>query len=140
MEHCLVYFSTWNPSVPLDELSRLLEQSRQANRQVGVTGVTLYVRGQVIQVLEGSKPVVEALYAKIQQDFRHTGLQKVLDRPIPQRLFGDYRMGYETLTEAQLEEVRALVDLEAPLTGDAQASIPIILKTIKAFYQSNHYN
>ena len=140
MEHCIVYFSSWQQNYPLEELAAVLEQSQHTNRQNGITGATLFVRGNVIQVLEGSPETVKALYARIQADERHTNLKTILDRPIPQRLFEDYSMGYETITEQQLAQIQALVPLEDNLDGNASDPNPLILRMIKLFYQSNRYN
>ncbi|QHV97772.1 BLUF domain-containing protein [Spirosoma endbachense] len=38
----------------------LLQQSRHANVRTGVAGVLLYVRGSIVQVLEGEKVAVDA--------------------------------------------------------------------------------
>ncbi|WP_461114602.1 BLUF domain-containing protein [Spirosoma jeollabukense] len=42
--------------------NKLADPQRSQNSQVGITGALLYVRGNFIQVLEGSKQLVEALY------------------------------------------------------------------------------
>jgi hypothetical protein len=57
MDICLIYFSS--SVVPFQEadLLGLVDHSRSRNREVGITGVLLYVRGSVIQVLaEKNKP------------------------------------------------------------------------------------
>ena len=111
MEHCIVYFSTWREPFQEKDLVATLELSRQNNAVDGITSVTLYVRGNIIQVLEGQKEVVEALYARIQQDHRHTNVTKVLSRPIQKRLFAGSALAYETITTRQLEELKTVVDL-----------------------------
>lgn len=140
MDYCLVYFST---SVePLDEkiLSDILRQSHRNNTRLGVTGVILYVRGSILQVLEGPQNVIEALYERIKTDPRHTNVVRVLNRPIPQRLFGNWTMGYETISARQLEEIKAIVNLDGNGQTAPTPDDHIILKTIKVFYDSNRYN
>lgn len=139
MDHCIVYFSS---SVgPFDEkaLADIVQQSQTNNPPLGITGVMLYVRGSIIQVLEGPKDVIETLYSKIERDSRHTGIAKVFSRPIARRLFSDWSMGYETITEQQLENIQDIISLDAtgkPVLSDDN----IILKTIRVFYESNRYN
>ena len=53
MEHCIVYFSSSVSQFQEEDLTTILQQSRQNNSESGVTGVMLYVRGSIIQVLEG---------------------------------------------------------------------------------------
>lgn len=140
MEHCIVYFSS--AVEPFDEnlLLTILQQSRHNNVQLGITGVILYVRGNIIQILEGKKEAVEALYQRIKQDHRHTNVSQVLNRPIHTRLFKEWSMGYETITTRQLAEIEAIVALNQSDEQATQASQHIILKTLKVFYNSNRYN
>ncbi len=140
MEHCIVYFSTWTGPFQEDELIAILEKYRQHNAVEGITSVTLYVRGNIIQVLEGQKEAVDALYGRIEQDPRHGNLIKVLNRPITHRLFTGTALGYDTISTRQLEEIKAIVDLERKPETIPSTTDNIILKTIKTFYQSNQYN
>jgi hypothetical protein len=140
MEHCIVYFSSSVDSLDENDLAAILEQSRQNNSKLGITGVMLYVRGSIVQVLEGAKLAVDTLFERIQHDNRHKDVMAVLNRPIAQRQFGNWSMGYETLTTRQLEELKAVVDLDNPEGMGSQANDPILLRLIKVFYDSNRYN
>lgn len=140
MEHCIVYFSTWREPFNEQDLITTLEQSRQNNTVDGITSVTLYVRGNIIQVLEGTKEAVEALFSRIEQDQRHTNITKVLSRPIQSRLFSGSSLAYETITERQLEELKTIIDLEDNQQTASVLGNNIILKLIKVFYESNRYN
>ena len=100
----------------------------------------LYVRGSIIQVLEGEKQTVEALYKRIEQDERHTDVSIGLNRPITQRLFANWSMGYETITARQLGEIKAIVDVDNSQELTAEIPEPIIFKTLRVFYQGNRYN
>ena len=140
MEHCIVYFSTWREPFHEPDLVATLEKSRQYNAVDGITSVTLYVRGNIIQVLEGQQEAVEALYARIEKDPQHTNVSKVLSRPIQKRLFAGSTLGYETITTRQLEELKTVVDLANGEESSSASEAPIILKLIKAFYESNRYN
>jgi uncharacterized Fe-S cluster-containing MiaB family protein len=142
MEHCIVYFSSSVKQFQEEDLTSILQQSRRNNSEVGVTGVMLYVRGSIIQVLEGDKETVESLYQRIEKDPRHHDVVRVFSRPIPQRLFADWNMGYETITTRQLEDVKRTVNLGVENESSRQTgeNDHIILKTIKVFYDSNRYN
>ncbi|WP_420146477.1 BLUF domain-containing protein [Spirosoma sp.] len=139
MEQCIVYFSS-APNLSLEDLHTILTQSRSNNSQQGITGVILYVKGNIIQVLEGEPTAVEQLYQRIQHDPRHGQISTVLNRPIIQRTFEKWSMGFETITTQQLEEIKDLIDLEGTHGRGSQANDPILLRTLKVFYQSNRYN
>ncbi len=139
MEQCIVYFSS-SPDLSDQQIKTIVEQSRLNNAKSGITGVMLYVRGNIIQVLEGEKEAVEMLYERIQLDSRHAQVTTVLSRPISERLFSAWWMGFETLTDRQLEEITALIDLEKKESLADQPTDHILLRTLKVFYESNRYN
>jgi len=64
MEHCIVYFSKSVKPFNENDLTAILQKSHQNNAERNITGVLLYVRGSIIQVLEGEKVTVEALYKR----------------------------------------------------------------------------
>jgi hypothetical protein len=140
MEHCIVYFSTWRKPFQEEELISTLEESRHKNAVDGISSITLYVRGNIIQVLEGRKEAVEALFAHIERDDKHTNVIKVLSRPIQQRLFADSALAYETITSSQLKELKTVVDLDGNEESISASKVPFVLKLIKTFYESNRYN
>jgi len=140
MEHCIIYFSRSVEPFDESDLTVILQQSHHNNAKTGITGVLLYVRGSFVQVLEGEKAAVESLYKRIGQDHRHTDVDQVLNRPITQRLFGNWGMGYETITVRQFEEVKAIINLDDNTGTMIKPDDHIIVKTIKAFYNSNRYN
>jgi len=140
MEVCIVYLSSSVEPFKDEDLLKILQQSRTNNAEAGITGVLLYVRGSIIQVLEGDRDTVEALYRRIEEDPRHTRISQLLNRPINQRLFPSWAMGYETITDRQLQDFKDIVDLEDKEKQRVQADDNLILKTIKVFYESNRYN
>ncbi|MEZ0487875.1 BLUF domain-containing protein [Fibrella aquatica] len=136
MESCIIYFS--RAVGPFEEqLTAMLEQSRRTNALLGITGVFLYVRGSIIQVLEGEQQAVEAVYRRIEADPRHHQLERILTRPITHRLFTDLSMGYETINHSQLDQIKAAFPLEGELPpGDE----PLVLRVIRTFYEANRFN
>ncbi len=99
--HC-IYTSVQSHPLTDAELVRLIERSRASNLRNGVTGILLHVKDTFFQVLEGPQEVVEALYAKILLDERHTRVTKIIFETIPRRYFGDSDMTLATLTPSEL--------------------------------------
>ena len=52
MDICLIYFSTSVELLQEEALVKLLQHSRSRNAEEGISGLLLYVRGQIIQALE----------------------------------------------------------------------------------------
>ncbi len=97
----LTYLSTATQPFRDPELHELLETSRVKNHAFGLTGMLLYAGGHFIQTLEGPEDVVDAAYARIEQDRRHRNLIVALREPIETRAFPDWSMGFETLNDAE---------------------------------------
>jgi acylphosphatase len=135
--YCTVYLSTSVGLLVETDLVDILRKSRANNARLGVTGVLLYVNGSIIQVLEGEQKAVESLYRRIEQDPRHTAVTRVLNKPISQHLFGEWSMGYETITARQLANINALIDADAQQEPAPTADNHLILQTLKVFYEHN---
>jgi signal transduction histidine kinase/CheY-like chemotaxis protein len=67
--------------------------SLRSNMALGVTGMLLFWRANVIQVLEGRSEVVRALYQRIQADSRHHNLVLIHEQPILKRAFEEWSTG-----------------------------------------------
>ena len=138
MPHCIIYFSTSSWSFTSEDIQEILQQSRSWNAQVGITGVLLYMHGHIIQVLEGDKPAVDALFERIKKDPRHKQIICVLNQSIEALLFSHWSMGYETLTTQQFDEVRTIIDLAESEPARETENESAIVKTLRGFYKINH--
>ena len=67
----LMYASRAADSVDQDELLAILKQSKAGNATAGITGVLCFSGGIFLQVLEGGRMPVNALYNRIAADPRH---------------------------------------------------------------------
>lgn len=101
----LIYVSSATASMNEDELWKLLETSRTNNTKMDITGILLYAEGSIIQMLEGEKEKVEALYSQISEDAKHQGLIKLLAEFTTHRDFPDWSMGFKRISSSQTSEV-----------------------------------
>jgi hypothetical protein len=90
----LLYCSQARQPFGEEQLADLLEHSRVNNDRLHITGLLCYGSGHFVQVLEGTAPDVEALFARIARDRRHHRVH-VLSRGVgPARRFADWRMAF----------------------------------------------
>jgi Sensors of blue-light using FAD len=136
MDIHLAYTSVAAVGFREDELTRILQHSRTYNATVNITGVLLYVRGSFIQVLEGKRATVEALYERIKKDTRHTNVTMLLNRPIVQRLFPNWAMGYTILTEHESYETQAILTNYNEGSAVRQGN-NLMFKMLSLFYETN---
>ena len=75
-------------------VARILAKSRSNNRRSGLVGVLYFGDGCFFQCLEGEESVVNALYAKLEQDPRHKDLKIISRKSISAPSFSDWSMKY----------------------------------------------
>jgi hypothetical protein len=98
--HYLVYVSSASKKMSEEELTLLLEKARQNNERLGITGLMIYIDGNIIQMLEGEEEKVRAVYNRILSDPRHHGVLKLLDRPLDKRNFENWSMQFKSMSDA----------------------------------------
>lgn len=128
----LVYHSRATQPLSEVQLHALLERSRAYNAQHGITGLLLYSDGRYVQALEGPKPQIQALYARIQADSRHTQVITVSQGPGPQRRFVEWRMGFGLVDAPALEQGLAALQSSAPRSGQERLVEGPHLRTLLA--------
>jgi hypothetical protein len=89
----LMYCSRAVPAVDQEELFSILKKSKANNAKTGVTGALCFSEGIFIQVLEGGRNAVNALYNRIAGDARHKDVVLLAYQEIEERRFAGWSMG-----------------------------------------------
>ncbi len=132
----LLYLSSAVNLMTTDQLIDILKIARRNNSARNVTGMLLYSEGSFIQVLEGESEDVDATFAKIQNDGRHKGILKLIEKPIDQRNFADWSMGFAEISTDKAKEIEGyLTSPQNVLDSDNNHSVIGVLKT---FITSNN--
>ncbi len=91
----LIYISTARRELSKSELDTILRISRRNNQSVGVTGLLIVGGRRFLQALEGPADMVMETYERIGADDRHFAEVVLSKRPIAQRGFSQWAMGYQ---------------------------------------------
>jgi hypothetical protein len=81
------------------DLVKLLFDARAFNREHAITGLLLHHGVHFMQLLEGDRDQVRALYRRILSDARHRDVVMEHEGPSSQRLFPEWTMGYAEAPE-----------------------------------------
>lgn len=96
--HQLVYCSrnriAGSPNAVAAEIGSLLAVGRRNNALAGITGALLLQGGWFVQVLEGPREAVEAIFGTIGRDTRHGEITRLSMEPIAERSFAGWTMGF----------------------------------------------
>lgn len=98
----LIYYSERNPSAPMD-LPSLLRVCHRNNAAANLTGILFYNGRSFLQVLEGGRAEVSAIYHRIATDRRHFNIILISCYDARERLFPAWSMG---LYEGETGEAR----------------------------------
>ncbi|GGD28791.1 BLUF domain-containing protein [Aureimonas glaciei] len=88
----IAYASHVCPHVGRQEMDDVVTFAEEFNRRNGITGVLAFDGFQVVQILEGPRDVVEALYDRILKDDRHEGIVTLQNHEIEVARFPDWSM------------------------------------------------
>lgn len=119
--HRIVYVSTAISLLSEEQLQNILSASRRNNLEKNITGILVYNDGNILQVLEGNKRDLHALYGHISQDHRHYGCIILQDTPSETRSFGDWSMGFKSVSHIEFIQLEGYWDLRSknmPLIND----------------------
>ena len=93
----LMYCSRTAEILPQEALTAIVGKSRSNNPSRGVTGVLCYSGRIFLQVLEGGRFEINALYNKISTDNRHHDVMLLSYEEIEERRFSHWSMGQVSL-------------------------------------------
>lgn len=132
----IVYVSTASWSMTANDLNEIVDISRANNRRLNVTGLLLYLDHCFLQILEGPKEAVLALFPAIEHDPRHKGIRVLVQREITQRLFNGWTMGFDRPTESKAPEIFQITHeaIENAVAPEKAAEIAVLLRN---FYRIN---
>lgn len=87
------------------ELDRLLIDARRFNERVRVSGVLLHHQGVFLQYFEGPPQAVAQVYDRIKRSDLHGRVAELMYRPIGERQFAKWDMGFCQAPATVLEEL-----------------------------------
>ncbi len=101
----LVYISSATTELSDEELVHLLQQSRDKNAKLDITGMLLYKDGNFMQAIEGPDHAVRELFETICADDRHRGVIQLLEQAIGEREFPGWSMAFQNLRDRSLRKL-----------------------------------
>jgi hypothetical protein len=85
-----------------EALIGLLRTARQRNERAGISGMLLYCRQSFLQMLEGDALALDETFDRIKADPRHTRIRELQNTEISRRMFADWSMGFEHVSDDDL--------------------------------------
>ncbi|MFI3190318.1 MAG: BLUF domain-containing protein [Methylococcales bacterium] len=108
--HCLVYTSLSRQKLSDDNIKYFLQLIRHKNEIEQVTGMLVYLDPFFIQVLEGEETTVNRLFDIIKNDPRHYKVSLIYKKPIAERHFSNWTMGFSKISYKDIEMLDGFSD------------------------------
>ena len=103
----------------------ILAAAQAFNRANGISGALCQGQGLYLQVLEGERSTVNALYARIIADTRHKNVEMLHLEEITHRRYASWAMALVTLSEHD-----AMVQMKHPEFDPYSASGPMVMSLV----------
>ncbi len=101
----IIYSSVAAIHLSAKDITNILHSAQDFNARHHITGCLLYHNGEFLQVLEGDKEIVQALYQKIALDPRHTHSKILAEGDKEERAFDQWQMAFHQLSEDDIEHM-----------------------------------
>lgn len=111
----------------------ILATARKHNRASGITGVLCQGQGLYLQVLEGDRGAINALYAHIVADRRHRDVEMLHLEEITRRRYPDWSMAHVSLSDDD-----PMVEMKHPEFDPYSATGALVLKLVDELVASGH--
>jgi hypothetical protein len=128
----LLYASRAAAPVTHQIIESILQQSRTHNQSLGITGILCHSGEVYMQVLEGGREAVNALYTKIVRDPRHREIMLLHYAEVPERHFAGWTMGHVNLAKLNPSLLLKYSDRPVldPFSVSGRASIALLEELI----------
>jgi len=131
MLYTIIYISESSKDISEKDLEQILTSSRANNSTVGISGMLIFKNGEFMQALEGEKEAIEKLMARIDQDDRHDNITILSQKPIPNRHFKNWSMGFENISD---DRSKGQVELSSFLSSSSKQN-DTAHNFLKSFYK-----
>ena len=101
----ITYISAESYKLSSEDLLSILGKCNENNPRLGLTGMLIYGNGTFIQSIEGKEEIVKNMISKISSDARHKDFKVLSEEITEQRLYDEFNMGFERLTEHSLSDI-----------------------------------
>jgi hypothetical protein len=110
----ILYVSVADPELVSDDIYALVGNSQARNQADGISGLMLYNGSNFLQLIEGEAAALDACFARIQRDPRHSGVITLRDEGSTVREFPNWAMRYSLVEQPVENTIKAVREAGAP--------------------------
>lgn len=96
----LIFVSSATKILSYDETETIINFYREDAKAKGITGLVIFASGSILRYVEAEKEIIISQYKLAQKNLQHFNLIKLLQKPIPRRLFPNYPMAFISISQS----------------------------------------
>lgn len=125
----MIYVSTAVGPITTAVTGTILRSAQAHNVGHGITGVLCQGQGGYLQVLEGERNMLDALYARILNDRRHQNIELRQMKDIVRRRYGKWSMAHVDLVQVSAQMAASLQEFDPDTRAGEQvmATIDVLI-------------
>lgn len=127
----MLYVSTAVGPITTAVTGTILRSAQAHNASNGITGVLCQGQGVYLQVLEGERNQIDALYARILRDKRHQNIVLRQQEDIQRRRYGHWAMAHIDLTHLAHADALPVFDPYAATSEQVMATMDELIRSGK---------
>ena len=136
----LIYHSVALNICSEEKLNLFLTSVRRKNIRLNITGVLLYHRRNILQIIEGENDTIYELIERIKIDNRHTDVVKLVDFKITKRSYVGWSMAFKQLSKKDWMKVKGYLNIETeeslvPQYSDKSCYLKVLINSF--IYENN---
>jgi hypothetical protein len=137
----VTYISAESYKLSSEDLLAILGKCNENNPRRGLTGMLIYGNGTFIQSVEGDEKIVKNTISKISSDTRHKDFKVLSEEITEQRLYDEFNMGFERLTEDSISNITSLKALSLKqLNSQFLSKNTQVVEDLLQRHRSTHWN
>lgn len=129
----ILYVSKPTKQIDSNSIRDIVTHATEYNTKNDITGILLFRSGVFLQLLEGEKSKVEALYVKIEKDPRHTNVVRILSIEENERIFPIWGMAYHEISDLDIKMVSEFMSWNKLIAGATDIDNKLILQMLNRF-------
>lgn len=110
----ILYVSVADPELVSDDIYQLVGNAQQRNAADNISGVMLYNGSNFLQLIEGEEAIIDACFARIHTDPRHSGVITLRNDICAVREFPRWAMRYSLVEQPSETTLAAVREAGAP--------------------------
>lgn len=129
----ILYVSKATEQLDSKTINDIVSAANVYNSRNNISGILMFRAGIFLQLLEGEKSQIEALFAKIEKDPRHSNIVRIFSIEENERLFPIWAMAFHEVSDLDIKMVNEFLSWNKLIAAAKDLDNNLILHMLSRF-------